>query len=79
MIYITNDNKINGNEKQIKKYVENSLMIVTVLNSVIGYDKASQLTHYALENDISLKEACLKLNFLTEKEFNKLVSIKQMI
>jgi fumarate hydratase class II len=49
------------NLKKIKTDVERSLMLVTALAPVIGYDKASQIAHYAMDNDLTLKEACLSL------------------
>ena len=49
------------NLKKIGEYVERSLMLVTALSPVIGYDKASKIAHYALDNDLTLKAAaCTK-------------------
>src|SRR3984957_8057805 len=48
------------NLKKIAEYVDRSLMLVTALSPVIGYDKASKIAHYALDNDLSLKQAALK-------------------
>lgn len=67
-----------ANEVRIQSYVEHSLMLVTALSPVIGYDKASQAAHYAYDNDLSLKEACLKLKFVDEKEFDKVVDPSKM-
>ena len=53
------------NLKKINEYVETSLMLVTSLSPVIGYDKASKIAHYAADNDLTLKEAALKLGFVT--------------
>ena len=53
------------NLKKIKEYVDRSLMLVTALAPVIGYDKASKIAHYAMDNDLTLKEAALKLGFVT--------------
>ncbi len=69
---------LKANKKQIAKYVENSLMLVTALNPVIGYDKAAQIAKLAYKKGISLKEACLKLNFLTAEEFDRIVDPKKM-
>ena len=56
---------VKPNLKKINEYVERSLMLVTALLSpVIGYDKASKIAHYALDNDLTLKEAALKLEDL---------------
>jgi fumarate hydratase, class II len=49
--------KTKPNLKKIKEYVDRSLMLVTALSPVIGYDKASQIAHYALDNDLTLKAA----------------------
>jgi len=67
------------NLKKIKEYVDRSLMLVTALSPVIGYDKASKIAHYALDNDLTLKEAALKLAFVTEAEFDRIVDPKKMV
>jgi fumarate hydratase class II len=61
------------NRAQIDHYVKNSLMLVTALNPKIGYDKAAQVAKLAHHEHLSLKEACLKLKFLTAAEFDVLV------
>ena len=48
-------------------------MLVTALSPVIGYDKASEIAHYALDNDLTLKAAALKLGYVTEAEFDRVV------
>ncbi len=53
------------NLKKINEYVERSLMLVMALSPVIGYDKASKIAHYAMDNDLTLKAAALKLGFVT--------------
>ncbi len=70
---------IKPNIKNIKKNLENSLMLVTALNPVIGYDKSSEIAKIAFNNNISLKEAASKLNYITEEEFDKLVDPNKMI
>jgi fumarate hydratase class II len=67
------------NLKKIKEYVERSLMLVTALAPVIGYDKASKIAHYAMDNDLTLKEAALKLGFVTQDEFNRVVDPAKMV
>ena len=67
------------NEKKIKEYVERSLMLVTALSPVIGYDKASKIAHYAMDNDLTLKQAALKLEFVTEDEFDRVVDPAKMV
>jgi fumarate hydratase class II len=67
------------NEKKIREYVERSLMLVTALAPVIGYDKASKIAHYAMDNDLTLKAAALKLGFVTEQEFDRVVDPAKMV
>ena len=67
------------NLKKIKEYVDRSLMLVTALSPVIGYDKASKIAHYALDNDLTLKQAALKLEFVTEDEFDRVVDAAKMV
>ena len=67
------------NVKKIKEYVERSLMLVTALSPVIGYDKSSKIAHYALANDLTLKQAALKLEFVTEEEFDRVVDPTKMV
>jgi fumarate hydratase class II len=49
------------NLNKIKEYFDRSLMLVTALAPVIGYEKASKIAHYAIDNDLTLKQAALKL------------------
>ncbi|MGO9787242.1 MAG: class II fumarate hydratase [Stellaceae bacterium] len=70
---------VKPNLRKIEEYVNRSLMLVTALVPVIGYDKASQIAHYAMENDLTLKEAALKLGFVTEAEFDRVVDPKKMV
>jgi fumarate hydratase class II len=67
------------NLKKIKEDVERSLMLVTALTPVIGYDKASEIAHYAMEHDTTLKAAALKLGFVTEAEFDRVVDPAKMV
>src|SRR5579862_7794393 len=67
------------NLKKIKEDVERSLMLVTALAPVIGYDKASKIAHYANDNELTLKAAALKLGFVTEAEFDSVVDPKKMV
>jgi len=67
------------NLKKIKEYVDRSLMLVTALSPVIGYDKASKIAHYANDNDLTLKDAALKLGFVTEAEFDRIVDPSKMV
>jgi len=67
------------NLKKINEYVERSLMLVTALAPVIGYDKASKIAHYAMDNDLTLKDAALKLGFVTADEFDRVVDPAKMV
>jgi fumarate hydratase class II len=67
------------NLRKIKEYVDRSLMLVTALAPVIGYDKASKIAHYAIDHDLTLKEAALKLEYVTEAEFDKVVDPAKMV
>jgi fumarate hydratase class II len=67
------------NHKRIKEHVERSLMLVTALVPVIGYDKASKIAHYAMEHDLTLKEAALKLGFVSEAEFDRIIDPAKMV
>jgi len=67
------------NLKKIKEYVDRSLMLVTALAPVIGYDKASKIAHHAMDNDLTLKQAALQLGFVTEAEFDRIVDPAKMV
>src|SRR5213082_271683 len=67
------------NRKKIAEHVERSLMLVTALVPVIGYDKAAAIAHYAMEHDQTLKEAALELGFVDEKTFDRIVDPKKMV
>ena len=72
-------NGLKPNKKKIEEYVGKSLMLVTALAPTIGYDKAAEIAHYALEHDTTLKEASLKLKYLDAKTFDSIVQPKKMI
>ena len=67
------------NSKKIAEYVERSLMLVTALAPVIGYDKASKIAHHALEHDLTLKEAALELDYVSAEEFDRVVDPTKMV
>ncbi len=69
---------IKPNKPKIQEYVQNSLMLVTALNQVIGYDKAAQIAKKAYHDGSSLKEACLQLGFLKPEEFDQAVNPTNM-
>ena len=75
------DYLINGitlNCDRIAAYVTNSLMLVTALTPKIGYDKAAQIVHTAYADGTSLRDACLKLGFLTGEAFDEIVRPEAM-
>ncbi|QWR78321.1 class II fumarate hydratase [Candidatus Magnetomonas plexicatena] len=77
-----NENLVSGikaNEDTIATHVRNSLMLVTALNPVVGYDNAAKIAKYAHENGTTLKEASVKLGLLTEEEFDRHVNPAKMI
>jgi len=65
--------------KQIDLYVQRSLMLVTALSPVIGYDKAAKVAQYALAEDLTLKEAAVKLGVVSADEFDRLVDPRKMV
>src|SRR5499433_448703 len=67
------------NLRKIGEYVERSLMLVTALAPVIGYDKASKIAHYALDRDLSLKAAALELGYVDAAEFDRVVDPAKMV
>ena len=69
---------IKPNKKRIKTFLKNSLMLVTALNSKIGYYKAAEIANKAYDEDTTLKEAAIALNYLGAKEFDEIVDPKKM-
>ncbi|MGD0422339.1 MAG: class II fumarate hydratase [Candidatus Bathyarchaeia archaeon] len=67
------------NRKQIANFLERSLMLVTALSPIIGYDKASKVAQYALENDLTLKQAAVRLGHISEAEFDRVVDPAKMV
>lgn len=67
------------NRPVVDHYLHNSLMLVTALNQHIGYDKAAKIAKTAYENNTSLKEAAVKLSYLTEQEFDAYVQAEKMV
>ena len=70
---------IQPNLEKIKTYVNDSLMLVTALNQVIGYDKASEIAKKAYKEGTTLKAACLALGYLSAAEFDKAVNPERMV
>jgi fumarate hydratase, class II len=67
------------NHKRITQHLENSLMLITALNQVIGYDQCAEVAKLAHKEDLTLKEACLQMNLLTAAEFDKHMQVEKMI
>ena len=72
-------NGIEANTQKIEENLNNSLMLVTALNSHIGYDNAAKIAKHAYDTSTTLKLAAISLGFLTESEFDQLVDPKSMI
>jgi fumarate hydratase class II len=70
---------IEPDRRQIAAVVQRSVMLVTALTPAIGYDKAAEVAHYALEHDTTLKEAALTLGFVTADEYDRLVDPAKMV
>jgi fumarate hydratase class II len=66
-------------ENRITKYVNESLMLVTALSSVIGYDNASAIAHKALKHNMSLREAAISSGYINADEFDKIVVPQKMV
>jgi fumarate hydratase, class II len=75
--YLVEDTK--PNLKKINEDLNRSLMLVTALTPVIGYDKASAIAHHAMEHDLTLKQAALELKFVDAATFDRLVDPRKMV
>ena len=69
---------ITANKEKMHNNLHNSLMLVTALNPYIGYENAAKTVKLAFKEDISLKEACVKLGFLTAERFDEVFHPEQM-
>lgn len=67
------------NLKKIREYVDRTLMLVTALVPVVGYDRAARIAHHAVKNDLTLKAAALQLGFVTEDEFDSIMDPARMV
>jgi len=67
------------NRARIDRYVAESVMLVTALNPVIGYDRASQIAHLAMEHDLTLREAALRSGFVDAATFDATVDPRRMV
>jgi fumarate hydratase class II len=66
------------NRKKIDYFLQQSLMLVTALSPKIGYDKAAEVAHMAMEKDLTLKDACLQLGYICAEEFDQIVDPHKM-
>jgi fumarate hydratase class II len=70
---------IKANKEKMKSYLYNSLMTVTGLTPIIGYENAARVVHKAHSENITLKESCLSLGYLDEKTFDEKFHPEKMI
>ena len=70
---------IKANEEKMRDNLHNSLMLVTCLNTYIGYENAAKTAKLAYAENISLKDACVKLGFLSAEKFDEVFKPEQMI
>jgi fumarate hydratase, class II len=70
---------LKANPDRIQYFVNHSLMLVTALNPIIGYDKAAAIAKYAYTENLNLREAAIKLGYLTGEEFDKAVKPELMV
>ena len=64
---------IKPNLKKMKEYLNNTLMLATAFSPYIGYDMSAKVVHYAFENDVSVKEACLAMGVLDEAKIDEII------
>jgi fumarate hydratase, class II len=70
---------IKANRQKIKYLLDQSLMLVTILNTHIGYDNAAKIAKLAYDEDITLKEAAIKLSLISKEEFEEMVKPEKMV
>lgn len=70
---------ITANKEKMHNNLHNSLMLVTALNPYIGYENAAKTAKKAFKDNISLKQACVELGFLTEEKFDEVFHPEQMV
>jgi len=70
---------LRANPRRIQYFLEHSLMLVTALNPVIGYDKAAKIALKALHDETNLREACLALGYLTAAQFDDALRSEKML
>lgn len=70
---------LQANTRKINQHLEQSLMLVTALSPKLGYDKAAKVAHHAHEHDLSLKQACLELGYISALEFDQALDLEKMV
>ena len=70
---------IRPNAEKMHDNLHRSLMLVTALNPYIGYERAAKTAHLAFEKNISLREACVELGFLTPERFDEVFKPEEMV
>ena len=70
---------ITANREKMHENLHRSLMLVTALNPYIGYENAAKTAHKAFDENISLKEACVALGFLTAEKFDEVFHPEEMV
>ena len=70
---------IKADKNKIKKFLDNSLMLVTALAPYIGYDNSAKIAKMALKNNTTLKEEAIKSGLISKKNYDKIVDPKKMI
>ncbi len=67
------------NLRNIQSHLDRSLMLVTALTPVIGYDKASEIAHHALAHDLTLRDAALALKHVSAEDFDRIIDPRKMV
>ena len=70
---------LKADKQRIKEHLDNSLMLVTALSPIVGYDNAAKIAKKAHKNGTTLKEEAIKSGLVNEKEYDKIVNPKKMI
>jgi fumarate hydratase class II len=70
---------LQANKVRIQEMVNQSLMLVTALSPIIGYDKAAEIAHKAYHENTNLRQACIALGYLTGEEFDKVLKAENMV
>ncbi|WP_040507634.1 class II fumarate hydratase [Gluconobacter morbifer] len=70
---------VRANEDRLKQSLDHSLVLVTALSPAIGYDRASQVAHYAMEKNIGPRDAALQLGFMTAEDYDRVADPRLML